>query len=493
MKTLDKLGKDPFLFAKLILGFEDLIDLNREWLELAQESDRLLILGPRKHYKSTTLTVSDAIWRLWLNPTLRILILSSTSSIANGFMRQISGLFRRRRELREIWKWRWGIYPVQHIEEWTKEKITFMTFKAEKEPSLVAAGAMQEPVSWHFDLLKLDDVVDKKDRFERATREKKKLWFQDLESLLNEGGKIHIIGSRWHTEELYSMILQGADFDSYMKKTYTIKKEDGSYWLQEMTPEREAELRAHMGLHFFAQYYNDPRPDQLEEYFSREAFQLYDPLKVKILEAKIYIDPASTTKATSSDTAIVAVGKGKDKLPLYILNSRIGKITETRFTKEVIKVIELLRELGIERITIGLEAINFQKYLKKPLKQALMKEGFAIPIKLIYPREPKLLRIQKLEPYISSGSLLLPRNWRSDGNLSHLISQLEDYPRGSMDGPDALSGAMALFGIYSKPVMVKPKEDIKIAEVKDLSQLQKPKRARISLKLLGRKRKSRLS
>ncbi len=65
--------------------------------------------------------------------------------------------------------------------------------KIQKEPNVATAGYGSSAVSQHYDIIIVDDLIDRNDRESETVREDKKRWFGDLASLLEPDGlNIHI-------------------------------------------------------------------------------------------------------------------------------------------------------------------------------------------------------------------------------------------------------------------------------------------------------------
>ena len=99
IQTHVKAQDDFFYFCREILGYKkddtyEYKDLTPTHGELArflesQERKSKIILMPRYSFKSGMVTVGWTLWRLVLNPNLRILIYSDQATKAQGFLRGV--------------------------------------------------------------------------------------------------------------------------------------------------------------------------------------------------------------------------------------------------------------------------------------------------------------------------------------------------------------------------------------------------------------------
>jgi predicted phage terminase large subunit-like protein len=76
------------------------------------------------------------------------------------------------------------------------------------------------------------------------------------------------------------------------------------------------------------------------------------------------------------------------------------------------------------------------------------KQGVHLPIKPVKSNAPKEVRIKSLEPLIENGLILFKEN------QTRLLKQLEEFPKGHDDLPDALAYAIREFEKTSGEVKI---------------------------------------
>jgi len=74
----------PKVFIEECLGLT-VKDFHNEWLESMEKYDNLCLLAPRGHGKST-IVEGYVVWKILLNPKIRILIVSMNQSKAEDMM-----------------------------------------------------------------------------------------------------------------------------------------------------------------------------------------------------------------------------------------------------------------------------------------------------------------------------------------------------------------------------------------------------------------------
>ncbi len=209
-----------------------------------------------------------------------------------------------------------------------------------------------------------------------------------------------------------------------------------SYWDLERLRKKEQQI----GSTAFAQEYrNRPRSEE-DVIFKKEWFRFYNIEDIwnKKLEVIMGVDPA-TGKKDGDYSAIVTVGKDKDTGLYYVLDAYGERISDLQFIKKLIEKYEFYRPKKII-----FEAQIFQEQYKNTVMREASRQGVHLPIKPVKSSAPKEVRIKSLEPLIENGLIL----FRENQNL--LLEQLEEFPKGHDDLPDALAYAVRDFESKSR-------------------------------------------
>lgn len=185
--------------------------------------DRQLHLWPRGHLKSTVITIGYTLYLLSQNPNLRIFIGNSVLSNAKSFLREIKGHLKDNEKLRAIMG-----DVVNKDDKWTETEIILKTRTINrKEPSIQIAGVGQSLVSQHYDVMFLDDLVDRDNINTPELIQKTIDWYKLALSLLEPDGKLIIIGTRWHYADLYGYLIENAA-DRFKIQTHSCYDELGN-------------------------------------------------------------------------------------------------------------------------------------------------------------------------------------------------------------------------------------------------------------------------
>jgi len=185
-------------------------DFHKMWFDFQRKNKRTLILAPRGHGKTTICNICYVIWFLVRKPDGRVLIVSNTQSQASGFLMEIKSQMRSKPVLRQVFGREGGRWRDDMLILPKRRRIA-------KEASIVATGVLGPIISRHFDLIILDDVVDEENATSEVLREKLRVWYSKvLLPTLEPDGELHILGTRYHPDDLYQSLINSAEEVMYI-------------------------------------------------------------------------------------------------------------------------------------------------------------------------------------------------------------------------------------------------------------------------------------
>lgn len=200
----DRYTSSLYHTAKHLLGYRDVTWFTHGRIieTLESNSTHKLICVPRGCFKSSVATVSYPIWKLLKNPNLRILIDSEVYSNAKNFLHEIKNhlvkdqITRLFGQFRSSDKWKEGeIVIAQRVK------------KALKEPTIACSGIGAEKTSQHYDIIIADDLNSKKNSKTVEGRQKVIEHYKAYTSLLEPGGTIVVVGTRYAKDDVIGHIL----------------------------------------------------------------------------------------------------------------------------------------------------------------------------------------------------------------------------------------------------------------------------------------------
>lgn len=197
---------DLRFLCREVLGMSDWDAMHDDLAkELQAKDSRKLFLLPRGHLKSSIITVGWTIQQLLINPNERILITNAVWDKARAFLDQISGYLIDKSALPQIF----GAFQTPQC-RWTRDEIEISqkTKANQKEPSISTAGLEKSLTGYHYDLIIHDDLVDSSNVTTKEQVEKVKGFYRNSLPLLDPGGRIVVIGTRWIIGDLYQELIE---------------------------------------------------------------------------------------------------------------------------------------------------------------------------------------------------------------------------------------------------------------------------------------------
>lgn len=455
-------ARDPYYFVKKILKY-DKLRLDTHWT-MCQEMrydrkkyKRILRLRPRRIYKTTIYNISGCIDMLLEDPDANILILMNTATNAWNKLSEIKNQF----ELNVRFKALYGNWAVG-APRWQKESIIVnKSSKRKAEGSIDAAGIDTGLTSRHYSWLKLDDLVDERDRDSAAKRRDTRNAFEDAFDLVQDQDcGIEVTGTPWHFDDLYHYIIE--DLNPKLEKDglETFKVVWEGVYLQDgetlrypnfFSQQVLKQLMVEKGIvSFTAQYVLKTLPDETQIFIKENCHYFHiKHLDLKNCSIYGYHDPAlgESEKACYAPIITAAVpnyssDEGNfENGDVLIIAMNVDRYTPTQAKKIMARLHQKYRyEI------IGVESNGFQKlYADSAVKVELEKDQWTyVPIEPINNTQSKTLRIESFERYYTPGAVKFRSDYRdAPDNYAEGLSQLWNYPLDDYrDVPDALAGLM---------------------------------------------------
>jgi predicted phage terminase large subunit-like protein len=450
-RLLEVKGKeDLFIFNKYVLGMEKgktsvpLMPFHKKLCHFVTDNKnrKKLILMPRGHLKSTMITVGYSVQSIVNNPNIRILLQSATWEMAVDFLTEIKRHLRENEDLIKLY----GDLTIGAT-EWSSDRIAITrTDQNIKGPTVKAAGIETNLVGSHPDLIIIDDPHNRDNSQTAEQIESVINRFRDCIDLLEPGGQLIVIGTRWNVVDLYGWIQDKdnhvyQDFDVMVEKSFEGDIETGegfvSLWPDKFPlKELQSRLRADGWYQFSSQYQNNPIPEQ-DATFKRETFQTYDPLDIRGKEMIriMTIDPAISLDKAADYTGIVTCGIDTFG-NIFILDIWRGRVLPAELINKVFEIYE-----NFKPNHVGIETVAYQKALAYSIREQMNQRRRYLPIEEIQPHErSKDQRIKGLQPLYENRKVFHPKDHRMK---FYFEQELVEFPRGGHDDMiDAFSYAL---------------------------------------------------
>lgn len=410
------------------LGLED---------QFKHGNTNLLLLLPRGSFKSSVVTISFALQNTLNDPNIRILIDSETFSKSKAFLAEIKGHLESNEPFREIFQTIHGVLPNEGRKKellWSDSQVNLACrSKPRKEPTFSCAGIDVTKNGMHYDLIIFDDLHSENNVTNKEQIDKVKDHWRLSYSLLDPGKPMIIIGTRWHFDDLYQLILDEhrEEFNILVRRAIL---DDGTAWFPSRLPLSElTKIRNKQGsAHFSRQYMNEPIDDETATFkhkdFIRKKWSEIADIPINWYMA---IDPSY--KGEYSDFAAFVVA-GMD----YQRNIYIKHITRAKYTySDIINETFRLNNLFWPK-TIALETVGAQKSIMYEFTNEQKRRGTWLPIQEVKQRTiSKEERIRALAPFYEYGHMF---HISECPQLDELEYELLKFPSGKHDDvADALA------------------------------------------------------
>jgi len=407
-----------FFFLTWILGRKD---ADRGWLyercqEVQANPDNHLDLWARAHYKSTIITFALTIQEILKNPDITVGIFSHTRPIAKSFLRQVKREFEYNVLLKYLFDDVLWENPQKEAPKWSEDDgIIVRRTTNPKESTVEAWGLVDgQPTSRHFDLIIYDDVVTRESVTSPEMIQKTTDAWELSLNLLSENGRKRYIGTRYHYNDTYRVIM---DRKAAIPRIHTATvdgKVEGEPVL--LSREQLAEKRTEMGSYTFScQMLMDPKADEAQG-FKDKWLRQWTPTTSN-LNIYILCDPASEKKKMNDYTVMLVVGRGGDD-NYYLIDGLRDRLNLKERADALFRLHREYRPLDV-----GYERYGMQADIEH-MQDRMDRENYRFNITELKGNIPKNDRIRKLIPLFEAGRIYIPRIlWKKtyDGRSVDLV------------------------------------------------------------------------
>jgi len=436
--------KSLYFLCTQMLGFKDWDkvhdDIERR---LNRPSRKKMILVPRGHLKTSVVTKAYSIQLLLRDPNIRILIANQVWDKAREMLYEIKQMLTDKSDLPKIF----GPFVS---DRWREDDIVIrQRNKALAAPTIGTSGVEAELTSSHYDVIILDDLQGLQNYQTPEQREKVKRYYRSMMDLLEPGGLLIVIGTRWHLDDVYQYIIDEESdyFDVMVRKVVENgkiifpKKFNKKFdvltknWLETTEPTMDYVnyLKKRPSEEFSSQYMNEPI-DAENQVFKKEYFKYYERRPERLYVA-MTLDPAISEKQ-SADYFAINVSGMDENYNIYVLDTLKGHWKVSEQIENIFTMYEKWHPSSI-----GLETVAFQKALKSWLEEKMRMRNIHFPITELRrsTNETKEFRIKALEPFYREGKVFHSQWMRS------LEEELAQFPKGKHDDEiDALASQLEL-------------------------------------------------
>ena len=438
-----------------VLRFRDWDTCHDNLSEFLRKSakNKKLILMPREHLKSSIVTIAKAIQHILADHNISILFANAVQSNSESFLSEVKEYLTTKSLLQTL-------FGKFESSRWNQNEIIVkQRTRADKTPTISVAGADTALTSQHYDIIFLDDIVNRQTVNTSEQIAKTKKFYSDCLDLLKKpNGILYVIGTRWDDNDLYGTILKeyADDFDTFVMQATTdgvvsdnviFPKKFNKRILQEL-------LRQKGSWEFYLQYMNTVTSS--ENMIFKPPIRYY----MQIPEGSAYaitVDPAISKRDDSCD-AVIAVTAINQNQQLCVADYALLKENEKHPSVIINKIFEYVQRYQVR--VVGIESNGYQEVLCLLVEDEMKKRNIHFEVVPIRQSEDKAMRIIGLQAYWERGDLLLKQG------MSEAIEQFEKFRKpitSKVDLIDAIAMRLQLqneTGISPKVVDKKSKNNV---------------------------------
>jgi len=384
-----------------------------------------LLVAPVGHGKSWKAAYYEMLRAVCLDRNVRILVVSKSRDQARNDAQMVKSVIERYGAIRRDF----GLEPS---DRWGDSEFTVRREAVLKEPTVTAAGLYGQVEGLRLDLIVCDDVIDWENTYSEVERRKVKEWFDNtLQARLEPGGRMLVIGTRWHPEDLYAHIAAKPGW--HVEQLQAVLADGSVLWPERWSREALEAKRLDVGETMFQLKYQN-NPAVLEGgAFKREWLKYVDKLP-HMIRIVVGVDPAATkrelAKKEPDATALVTVGVDETG-NVYVMDVQ----TEYIDANYADLIAGKCRQFpGAEA---AVESNNFQALIVRDVQDRY--PDLPVWSEEHYARD-KVTRILDLQPRFQQGRIHL---WQGAQGLGRLTFEYLAFPTGRHDDTmDALELAV---------------------------------------------------
>lgn len=433
---------------------------HKEWWDLCCSKEKFVaIAAPRRHAKSTAITLSYTLANVLFRKKQFVLLVSDTETQSNLFLGGIKQELQDNRDIIDLFDLKTDEKGLVKFSKDTESDI-IVDFKDGSQFRIISKGSEQKlrGLLWNGkrpDLIVLDDLENDEIVMNKDRREKFRRWFYGaLLPARSTDGIVRYVGTILHMDSMLERLMprEGDVFTVQEDlKTYNTRKSlwravkyrahnpDFSkvLWTDGMSKETLMKEREEYRLQgmpdVYSQEYLNIPIDESVAYFKRGDFlPITQEDKQKRLNYYIAGDFAISEKERADWTAIVVGGVDENGY-LHIKNV----IRDRMDGREIVETLLQLQKL-YEPIVVGIEETQITKALGPFLREAMMQSNIFPNILHLKPhRTDKILRSRTIQARMRAGAVKFDKNadW-----YSNFEDECLKFPRARHDDQvDALS------------------------------------------------------
>jgi predicted phage terminase large subunit-like protein len=398
------------------------------WIEALtnEELKRLLIISPPGHAKSTWVSQIYPCWWIGNNPEKNAILVSNTFSQAQLFLGVVRDTIERNERYHVVFP---HIRPDLRRPWTSTELFVERQDLTNKDATLFATGTGGPIIGRRADLIIVDDPLDQENTATELQRQKVKMWFrQTLLSRLKPEGRVVVILTRWHEDDLAADLIASGEYHVMHMKA--IDDEGQALWPEVWPLERLEAKRRELGTAVFMCMYQGDPTAMGGDIFRREWFRDYGQLPAEMVVFQAW-DLAISQKESADYSVCATIGVDK-AANVYVLDVVRGHWSFYEQQEQMRAQAEKWRPVAIGIESVAYQAAAFQEAVR----------GSLWAFEEVRPEKDKVTRARLLAARAEAGKVFVRKmaTWWDE-----LEAELLAFPNGRHDDQvDALVYAVML-------------------------------------------------
>lgn len=359
-----------------------------EMMEHQDQHKEGMILSFRGARKSHYCTETRILFEIVCNPDIRILLASDAAGQSKTILRGVKSHFEKNEELKATF----GDYVIG-ADKWADDEIIVSkrTKVGLKEPTVHAIGTETALPSRHYDIILGDDIVTDDNSQTDGQRAKLHNWFyKTLLPCLEPQGRLWLIGTRWHEEDLYGWLSDDKRGGDYVDSTFTLgvldEELDESVWEDQFPTERMHRIRRG-NLSAFELQWMCRAGVSMGGLFTQEHFKIYDTLPMEWFKWQ-GVDLAVSQKDRNAFFAHSTIAVTKQSKDVFLISFREIRL---KFPQQI-KFLNDRFDDHPDTVRVGIEANAYQQ----AMVQMMQYLSPHIPVQGVWTSKDKIVRANQL-------------------------------------------------------------------------------------------------
>lgn len=187
------------------VGFKDLKPIHGEWIrEIVWGDGDYTLMAHRGSFKSSCLAVAIALIMV-IYPTINIIFLRKADNDVSEMIRMVKKILQSS-VMRDICAVFHDGAELELTEDAQDHISTNLWTSPMGASQLLGIGLKSSITGKHADLVITDDICNVTDRISKAERDRTKIQYQELQNIRNRGGRIINLGTKWHKDDVFSLM-----------------------------------------------------------------------------------------------------------------------------------------------------------------------------------------------------------------------------------------------------------------------------------------------